>query len=120
MPVSCHPLFQNKENLCNLKLRLMSEFVVQFIPGSVSPRPISRKSVRDTCYFFILGCNTWWTMWFDTDNATGCGDDETLQRIQMKHPGMVCNHPLAIETKVVDAGGQCLKYVTLQLFFALG
>jgi len=47
-------------------------------------------------------------MWFDTDNSTGCGDDESLERIRYMYPGVVCDNPVAIETRFVASNGTCI------------
>ncbi|CAK8684030.1 unnamed protein product [Clavelina lepadiformis] len=51
-------------------------------------------------------CNVTWTRWYDTDNSTGCGDDETLERIHDFHPGEVCKSPIALDVRIVD-GSTC-------------
>jgi len=47
-------------------------------------------------------------MWSDTDNSTGCGD-ESLEMIRYMFPGVVCEKPVAIETRFVASNGICIK-----------
>lgn len=49
-----------------------------------------------------LGCKARWTDWLDRDEPTGTGDDETLPRLLIEHPYMVCKQPVAIDARIAD------------------
>lgn len=47
----------------------------------------------------VLGCRT---HWFNLDTPSGQGDYETVLRLQMLHPTLVCSQPVAIEAMTVS------------------
>ncbi|XP_075898218.1 mucin-5AC [Nelusetta ayraudi] len=47
-------------------------------------------------------CQSCRTQWFNLDNPSGKGDYETVVRLQMLHPTLVCSQPVAIEAMTVS------------------
>ena len=45
-----------------------------------------------------------WTEFFDTDNADGDGDFETLRDINTQHAGRACSNPTEVDAQLVSNG----------------
>merc|ERR1719431_1118046 len=48
-------------------------------------------------------CDVYWTEWFDSDDPDGCGDDETIERLQDYYPDQVCDKIITMEKRLVSA-----------------
>ncbi|TNN60088.1 Cartilage intermediate layer protein 2 [Liparis tanakae] len=66
--------------------------------------------VRFSCPPSYCDEDACWTEWYDRDDPSGTGDDETLSYLHKENPGKICENPLAIEAQtlaglsVADAG----------------
>jgi len=56
-------------------------------------------------------CDVYWTEWFDSDNADGCGDDETLDRLRDFYPDKVCDAIITMESRI-EAAATCVTGIT--------
>ncbi|XP_076854681.1 cartilage intermediate layer protein 1-like isoform X1 [Brachyhypopomus gauderio] len=50
----------------------------------------------------LLDRRVCYTQWFDCDDPSGTGDWETLENLEMKYPGKICQNPLAIEAQTLS------------------
>ena len=58
--------------------------------------------MRKFLLFYRTGYQLSWTQWFDTDDADGDGDDESLETIRSLHSEKMCHGtPLAMEVRLV-------------------
>ncbi|KAF7692118.1 hypothetical protein HF521_011085 [Silurus meridionalis] len=63
----------------------------------------------------LLNIKVCYTQWFNRDSPTGFGDYETLDRLRVEYPGMICLKPLTIEATTLSglsasSTGQVFEY----------